>query len=146
MPEDYSPDLPSDSCVYDSDSCVYDSDSCVYDYVKCTNPSGWTQTVKANGGNLIFKTSDFDFSLVKVKFGKEWTWDSVLKQHEGNSWVKSTKEEYLSQFVITQKDEQIHSLVESVSSISSVHNHKTFIEPVHSVNLKLRTKNKSIKF
>jgi hypothetical protein len=125
MPEYWSPDLQKDE---------------VYEYVKCISPSGWTNTVKANGGNLIFKTSEFDLSRVTNIQYKDWK--EILKTCP-RSWIESTREEYLSQFIT---NEQIHSLVESVSSISSVHNHKTFIEPVHSVNLKLRTKNKSIKF
>ena len=131
MPKDYSPDLPSDSCVYD--------------YVECINPSGWTHTVKANGGNLIFKTSDFDFSLHSVI--NTWTWGDVIKEYEGSSWVKSTKEKYEEQFITEKNKYEGTSIVEKTQPQSDViHNHKTFIEPVHSIDLKLRTKNKSIKF
>jgi hypothetical protein len=128
MPEDYSPDLPSDE---------------VYEYVKCIRPGGWVRTIKENFGNLIFKTSEFDLSRVTNIQYKDWK--EILKTCP-RSWIESTREEYLSQFITDQKDEQVQSIVEKVSSISYVHNHKTFIEPVHSVNLKLSTKNKSIKF
>jgi hypothetical protein len=130
MPIDYHPESTDDS---------------VYEYVECLNLSGWSKTIKANNGYPIFKTSDFDFNSVDIH--SSWTWKKVLEEYEGSSWVKSTKDKYEKQFITeNNKHEQVYNFEKTQQQSDIVHNHKTFIEPVHSVNLKLRTKNKSIKF
>lgn len=128
MPEDYSPDLPSDE---------------VYEYVQCTSPNAWGRTIKANNGNLIFKTSEFDLSKVENISFKYWK--EILEECP-KSWVESTEEEYLSQPIANhQKTEQTKIVVEERTNIPSIIK-KTFIEDVQSVDVILSTKKKTIKF